>query len=533
MNIIVQDVSYNHPDKELLFKDIRFTVGKNQKVGLTGNNGSGKSTLLRIIAGNLSPAGGEVICSSLPYHVPQHFGQYNRHTVAEALGIDRKLAALQAILEGDVSAENLAALNEDWNVEGKSLGALALWGLEHISLSQPMDTLSGGEKTKVFLAGIQIYEPDIVLMDEPTNHLDVWSRKKLYSFIESARQTLLIVSHDITLLNTLPFIYELSENEVKVYGGNYHFYKEQKELQAGAMQASLDEKEKELRKAKKIAREVAERRQKDTARGKKQALKKGLPRIVINQLGSKAENTTSKLKEIHTGKADSLKEDIKQLQNSIPDNQLMKLNLNASSLHTGKTLLTAKDINFNYGEHTVWPHPLSFRIKSEDRLSVKGRNGSGKTTLLKIIAGEIEPSIGEIARAGFRYVYIDQEYAAIENALTVIEQIEKYNLPHRQDHELKTLLNRFLFPHTAWNKKCEYLSGGEKMRLLLCCLLVSEDTPDMILLDEPTNNLDIQSSAIITSVIKNYRGAVLAVSHDLHFLQEINVDKSIDLDNPI
>jgi ATPase subunit of ABC transporter with duplicated ATPase domains len=392
-----------------------------------------------------------------------------------------------------------------------------------------MDRLSGGEKTKVFLAGVQIYEPDIILMDEPTNHLDVWSRKKLYSFIASAHQTLLIVSHDIRLLNDLPFMYELSKSEVKAYGGNYNFYKEQKELQAEAMQASLDEKEKELRQAKKVALKVVEQRQKETTRGKKQAEKKGLPRIVINQLGSKSENTTSKLKEIHAGKMDSLKEDIKQLQNNLPDNQLMKLHLNASSLHTGKIVVTAKDINFSYGEHAVWAHPLSFQLRSGDRLSIEGRNGSGKTTLLKIITGELEPSVGEIIRADFRYVYMDQEYALIENALTVLEQIEKYNSSYLHDYELKTLLNRFLFPHTVWDKKCECLSGGEKMRLLLCCLLVDEHAPDMILLDEPTNNLDIQSSAIITSVIKNYQGTVLVVSHDLHFLQEINTGKSIVL----
>jgi ATPase subunit of ABC transporter with duplicated ATPase domains len=226
---------------------------------------------------------------------------------------------------------------------------------------------------------------------------------------------------------------------------------------------------------------------------------------------------------------DSLKEDIKQLQNNLPDNQLMKLHLNASSLHTGKIVVTAKDINFSYGEHTVWPHPLSFQIRSGDRLSIEGRNGSGKTTLLKIITGELEPSVGEIIRADFRYVYMDQEYALIENTLTVLEQIEKYNSSYLHDYELKTLLNRFLFPHTVWDKKCECLSGGEKMRLLLCCLLVDEHAPDMILLDEPTNNLDIQSSAIITSVIKNYQGTVLVVSHDLHFLQEINAGKSINL----
>lgn len=529
MSIIVQDVSYIHPDKEFLFSNISFTVNKGQKVALIGNNGSGKSTLLRIIAGNLLPTTGEISCSSPPYYVPQHFGQYNQLTVAQALRIDKKLAALHAILEGDVSVENFTVLDEDWSIEERSLGALSLWGLEHVSLFHPMSNLSGGEKTKVFLAGIQIHEPSVVLMDEPTNHLDLWSRKKLYSFIESAHLTLLVVSHDITLLNTLSFIYELGKKEIKAYGGNYDFYKEQKEQQVGAMQASLDEKEKELRQAKKIAREVAERRQKDSVRGEKQAKKKGLPRIVMNQLGSKAENTTSKLKDIHAGKMDTLKEDIKQIQNSLPDNQLMKLNLNSSSLHTGKILLTAKEIDFKYGEHILWQHPLSFQIKSGDRLSIKGRNGSGKTTLLKIITGDIEPQAGEIIKADFRYVYIDQEYSIIENSLTLLEQIEEYNTSHLHDHELKTLLNRFLFPHTVWNKKCESLSGGEKMRLVLCCLLVGENTPDMILLDEPTNNLDIQSSSILTSVIRNYKGSVLVVSHDLHFLQEINVDKSIDL----
>lgn len=529
MSMIVQGVNYVHPDKETLFQGIGFTVNKGQKVALIGNNGSGKSTLLRIIAGILPAAGGEVTCSSPPYYVPQHFGQYNEQTVAQALSIDRKLQAFHAILNGDASTENFALLDEDWNIEERSLAALSAWGLEHVSLDQPMRTLSGGEKTKVFLSGIRIHSPQIILMDEPTNHLDIDSRQLLYAFIDATPATLLIVSHDITLLNKVGFIFELSRSEIVGYGGNYDFYKEQKDIQLNAIQASLDEKEKELRQARKTAREVAERKQREDARGKKRNEKKGVARIMMNTLKDKAERSTAKLKDVHADKMDDLKEGIKQIQNSLPDNRLMKLDFNPSSLHTGKLLVSAKEIDFSYGEERLWQHPLSFQIRSGDRLSVKGKNGSGKTTLFKMITGDLTPKKGELIKADFRHVYIDQEYSIINNRLTLVEQVELFNHSQLQDHEIKTLLNRFLFPHAVWDKKCESLSGGEKMRLVLCCLLVDNNTPDMILLDEPTNNLDIQSAAILTAVIKGYKGCVVAVSHDLHFIQEIGIDRSIEL----
>lgn len=529
MSIIVQGVSYIHPDKEVLFRTISFTVNKGQKVALIGNNGSGKSTLLRVIAGDLSASEGEIVCSSPPYYIPQHFGQYNNQTIAQSLRIDKKLTALHAILAGDVSEENFTLLDEDWTIEERSIVALSDWGLGHLTLEQPLASLSGGEKTKVFLSGIQIHTPDIILMDEPTNHLDIDSRRKLYSFIESTHATLLIVSHDITLLNKLPFTWELTRSGIVAYGGNYDFYKEQKETELQAMQASLDEKEKELRLAKKVAREVAERKQREDSRGKKRNEKKGVPRILMGGLKNKAEKSTAKLKDIHADKMDDLKENIKHIQNSLPDNRFMKLDLNSSSLHTGKILITAKDIDFSYEKEKLWQEPLTFQIRSGDRFAVKGKNGSGKTTLFKVITGELLPQKGELIRADFHYVYIDQEYSIIENALTLLEQVEKYNTSHLQDHEIKTMLNRFLFPYHVWDKKCESLSGGEKMRLLLCCLMVNSNTPDMILLDEPTNNLDIQSANILLSVIKEYKGTVLAISHDLHFIQETGIEKTIEL----
>ena len=247
MSIVAQKITYIHPDNQVLFKGIDLTINKGQKVALVGNNGSGKSTFLRILAGTLQAQEGEIIYPTPPYYVPQHFGQYDNLTVAQALRIDGKLEALRAITEGDASLSNFNTLADDWTIEERSLAALHAWGLEHILLSQPMRTLSGGEKTKVFLSGIEIHQPSILLLDEPTNHLDRRSREKLYDFITSCRITLLVVSHDRTLLNLLASIAELSVGGITLYGGNYDFYKGQKEQEQASMQEKLEAKEKELR----------------------------------------------------------------------------------------------------------------------------------------------------------------------------------------------------------------------------------------------------------------------------------------------
>ena len=336
MCISVQQLCYIHADKEPLFQDISLTVNKGEQLSLVGNNGSGKSTLLRIIEGSLKPSSGEVVCSSKPYYVPQHFGQYDQLTVVQALLVESKINALHAIIAGDASADNFTVLDDDWNIEERSLAALSSWGLEHIRLDQSMSTLSGGEKTKVYLAGIQIHSPEIILMDEPTNHLDVNSRKKLYSFIESSRATMLIVSHDRTLLNLLPYTCELERSKITLYGGNYDFYKEQKEVALTAMQNQLSEKEKELRLAKKIARETLERKSKSSVRGEKAAIKKGIPRIMMGAMKQHAEQSTVKLKDIHDEKMGSINSTITDIQNTLPDMKQMKTDFNSPNLHTAK-----------------------------------------------------------------------------------------------------------------------------------------------------------------------------------------------------
>ena len=541
MPISIQQISYIHPDKEVLFSDLNFAISKGQKLGLVGNNGCGKSTLLQIIAGQLTPSSGVIVRPDDLYYIPQHFGQYDSLTIAQALQIDHKQKALHAILAGDASTENFSILNDDWNIEERSVVALDSWGLGQFPLSYPMNLLSGGEKTRVFLAGMDIHNPSVILMDEPTNHLDSSGRQRLYDWVEKYRSTLLVVSHDRTLLNLLPEICELEKHQINYYGGNYEFYKEQKTLMQEALQQRIEEKEKALRIARKVARETAERRDKQNVRGEKSNIKKGVPRIVLNALQGKSEKSTSKLTGVHQEKAEKLTNERNQLRGSLSPTAALKTDFNSSSLHTGKILVTAKEINFSYHSNSVsndiqensiskqqlWQAPVSFQLKSGDRLRIEGANGSGKTTLLKLITGQLQPQEGTLTRTDFSYVYLNQEYSIIDDRNSILEQAYAFNSRNLPEHEIKIILNRYLFPASEWDKSCRKLSGGEKMRLAFCCLMISNNTPDMFILDEPTNNLDIQSIEIITATIKNYAGTVIAISHDNYFIQEIGVEQCI------
>lgn len=541
MPISIQQISYIHPDKEILFSDLNFSIRKGQRLGLVGNNGCGKSTLLQIIAGQLSPSSGTVVRPDDIYYIPQHFGQYDSLTIAQALRIDQKQQALQAILAGDTSNENFRILNDDWNIEERSMAALNTWGLGEFTLSYPIYLLSGGEKTRVFLTGTTIHNPSLILMDEPTNHLDLSGRQRLYSWVEKCRSTLLVVSHDRTLLNLLPEICELEKHQITYYGGNYEFYKKQKMIMQQALQQRIEEKDKALKLAQKISRETAERRDKQNVRGEKANIKKGVPRIMLNALKSKSEQSTSKLSNIHQEKTEKIANERNQLQNSLSPVTTLKTDFSSSSLHTGKILVTAKEINFSYQnadnypesnqtKNFLWHSPISFQIRSGDRITIEGNNGSGKTTLLKLITKQLQPLTGSLIKAEFTYIYLNQEYSIIDDRKSILEQAYTFNTRNLPEHELKTILNRYLFPATVWEKPCKKLSGGEKMRLAFCSLMINNHTPDMFILDEPTNNLDIQSIDIITSTIKNYAGTIIAISHDSYFIKEIGIKQRILLE---
>lgn len=283
MMLTIQNLAYSHPNKDLLFTNLNMTVNQFDKIALIGNNGVGKSTLLKLIVKELQPDDGQVLSGIKPYYIPQVFGQFNDLTIAQALRVDLKINALHQILNGNVDEKNFSLLNDDWTIEDRCQEALSYWGLSDLSLSQKLRDLSGGQKTKVFLAGIFVHQPTFVLLDEPTNHLDKSSRRLLYDFIQGSKSTFIIVSHDRELLRLLNPIYELHRTEIKVYGGNYDFYKEQKEIELNAINQDIESKEKALKKAKEKERKTIERQQKLDARAKKNLGKAGLPKIELEK----------------------------------------------------------------------------------------------------------------------------------------------------------------------------------------------------------------------------------------------------------
>lgn len=186
-------------------------------------------------------------------------------------------------------------------------------------------------------------------------------------------------------------------------------------------------------------------------------------------------------------------------------------------------------VSFRYYNQPPLLEKVSLSVAPGKKVSLTGNNGTGKTTLLKLLAGELPPSEGEIVQADFSFIYLDQEYSQVKSPLTLLELARKYNVRNLFDHELKLRLHRALFPKEMWDKPCLVLSGGERMRLYLCCLMISNHIPDLFILDEPTNNLDLSSLEILTSVIKNYRGTLLVISHDRHFTEEIGITRIIEL----
>ena len=238
MSFIIKDLSYIHTDKEILFSHIHLSINSGDKIALTGNNGCGKSTLMRILAGDLSPSSGTVLRPEHLYYVPQHFGQYDRQTIAQALGISHKLSALHAILSGDAAEAHFNTLNDDWTVEERAQAALDSWGLGGIPLSRPMEGLSGGEKTRIFLAGMELHNPTAILLDEPTNDIDVNTLRALEEGLENFAGCAVVISHDRWFLDRIATHILSFEGDSKVvfYEGSYSEYEAWKKAQGGDTQ---------------------------------------------------------------------------------------------------------------------------------------------------------------------------------------------------------------------------------------------------------------------------------------------------------
>lgn len=504
-------------------------MASSQKMSLTGANGAGKSTLLRLAAGILRPSSGQVVYGAGPYYIPQHFGQYDDQSIADALNVTGKLRALEAILTGNGTLTHFDILADDWTVEERCHQALADWGLQGIDLTRPLGGLSGGQKTKVFLAGLDIHQPELILLDEPSNHLDTNGRTQLYEVIANTRAAVLLVSHDRNLLDLVGTTTELNEKGLTVYGGNYSFYAGQKAIEQAALEQDIHSHERALKQAKTKAQEAIERQQKRETRGRSQQQKAGVARIMLKTYKDQAEQSTARLQGAHTEKSGQLSQNLKELRASRSAVDQLQIRFEASKVPAGKTVLEAIQLNFGYNNEKLWHEDLNFKINGCERISLTGANGSGKTTLIKLILGELTPTAGELRNAVLKPVYIDQDYSLIDKKLTIYQQAQNHNQTGLEEHVVKTRLHQCLFDQDDWDKPCSALSGGERLRLALCCLTLQQQAPDLLILDEPTNNLDMPATTMLTSAVRNYEGTLIVVSHDNRFVEEIVINRAINL----
>jgi len=296
--IVANDISFEIRNGVSIFKNLSVSLNA-EKTGLVGKNGSGKTTLLRLLVGELEPSSGKIQKAGIVAYLPQDYQLNLQQTISDALGVKEKLEALDKIKSGSKNSEILELVGNDWDVQSRISEIFERLKIGGLNLNRSLNSLSGGERTKVIIAKLLISEPEFIILDEPTNNLDRESREFIYELIKNWQRGLLVVSHDRNLLNLLDQILELSNGKLKIYGGNYGNYKEQKELEEQATKRQLAGAEQELKKTKRQAQRTKEKQQKRLSQGKKLRGKIGMPKIILGKMKETNETTSSRLQKLH------------------------------------------------------------------------------------------------------------------------------------------------------------------------------------------------------------------------------------------
>ncbi|MFJ6940651.1 ABC-F family ATP-binding cassette domain-containing protein [Streptomyces sp. NPDC101132] len=526
--VICSDVSFSWPDDTPVFTDLSFVVGPG-RTGLVAPNGSGKSTLLKLIAGTLHPRAGSVSVAGTLGHLPQSLPLADGLTVAEVLGVADVIRAIDAVESGDVAEEHFTAIGDDWDIEDRTRVQLDRLGLGGLALDRSLRTLSGGQIVSLGLAAQLLKRPDVLLLDEPTNNLDLDARHRLHGVLEEFNGCLLLVSHDRELLDRMDRIAELERGELRFHGGNFTAYEASVRAERAVAEKNVRNAEQELKREKREmqqARERAERRQSNAARNLKSA---GLPRIVAGNLKRAAQESAGRSGQTHATRVVDAKARLDEAGRALRDEPRLVLDLPETAVPAGRNLFIGERLQVRLGDRNLYgPTGVDLTIRGPERIALTGPNGSGKSTLLRLIHGALSPDGGETKRSGGRIAYLSQRLDLLDLDRSVAENFAGF-APRRSEADRMNLLARFLFRGAGAHLPVRALSGGERLRATLACVLYAEPAPHLLLLDEPTNNLDLVSTEQLESALNSYRGAFVVVSHDERFLRETGVDRRLRL----
>ena len=517
-SITLLAVGFDWPDGSTALSGISATFAAG-RTGLVGANGSGKSTMLRLIAGALEPTTGQITTVGDVDYLPQNLTLAVGETVADLLGISPKVAALRAIEAGDVAPENFDIVGDDWNIETRADETLRDIGLTSADLDRPVGEISGGEAMLVAIAGVRLRRAPITLLDEPTNNLDRDSRAKLYALVRTWPGTLVVVSHDTALLELMDDTAELHSGRLAVFGGSYGAWRERLDAeQVRAVQVARTAQQ--VVKTEKRQRIEAQTKLAGRARTAQIAQEnRTAAKIVMNQKASNAQVSAGKLRTQAEDKVRVAQAALNAADALVRNDAHIRVTLPDPDVPNSRRIAELRGTDG------------SFVIQGPERVAIVGPNGVGKTTLLDALVFRRGPEPGRAGGALHtdRVGYLAQRLDGLDDSASVLDTVIAA-APSVPRVEVRNQLARFLLRGSTVVRAVGTLSGGERFRVALARLLLADPPPQLLVLDEPTNNLDLQSVDQLVDALRFYRGAVIVVSHDDGFLRRLDLTATLALD---
>ncbi|EEX12051.1 ABC transporter, duplicated ATPase domain protein [Citreicella sp. SE45] len=522
-SISLSSLSWSPADGSPLLSDLDLTFGP-ERTGLVGRNGTGKSTLLRLIAGALRPTSGQVRITGSVAMMRQEAMVLPDDTIADLMGARHALALLDRAELGRASAEELA--HADWTLPTRIEAALARCDLP-VPPQTPLATLSGGQRSRAALAALLLDGPDILLLDEPTNNLDRAGRRAVIELLRGWTGGAIVASHDRELLEEMDAIVELTTLGAARYGGNYSAFRARKALELDAAAHDLAHAEKARSEAAQRARQAAERKARKDGAGYRSRAKGGQPKILLDAAKARAEASGGAGVRLRETRREAAEEALSRARDKVEQLTPVHMEIAPTGLPAGRTVVSLQRVSGGHDPEAPVIRDLSLTLTGPERVVIAGPNGSGKTTLLRLINGALKPGSGEV-QVAVPWAFLDQHVGLMGTEDTLLESFRKLN-PDATPQLAHAALARFGFRAADALRRAGELSGGERLRAGLACVLGGTPPPQLLILDEPTNHLDLDGIEALEAALAGYDGAVLVVSHDRAFLSSLGPTRIVRL----
>jgi ATPase subunit of ABC transporter with duplicated ATPase domains len=522
--LTLDQVAVRAPDGRLLFENLTFALGR-ERVGLVGRNGVGKTSLLRLILGEIAPAAGTVRAPARVAILRQMLDPPADQTIAQALGVAEAIDRLGRIEAGDGTAEDCDAA--DWDLPARLADALARFGLGGVAPDRAATSLSGGQLTRAALAGVWMAAPDLLLLDEPTNSLDGEARTLVADLLGEWPGAALVVSHDRGLLRRMDRILELTRLGARLFGGAFDLYVERRAEAEAAAAHALESARRDATQLERAAQRTRERKARSDAAGRRSRARGDAPKMLLDARAERAEATGARHTNLVDRRREAAREALAAAEARIERVRRLAFDLPPCGLPDGRLVLALEDVAFAWPGAARTLDGVWLRMAGPERVALAGPNGAGKSTLIALAAGVVSPSRGRVVRPVAGAVF-DQRTSLLADQETLLGNYRRLN-PSADDNAAHAALARFLFRNAAAHLRAGELSGGERLRGALACVLTGRSPPQLLILDEPTNHLDLESIEAVEAALAAYDGALLVASHDESFLEAIGVSRRIDL----